>query len=294
LPLIKDEVTFLLFEWYGRGRETVCQDEKEIGEHCKAVLVLYNSRLAARIAGRYVGRGFPFDDLFEEGVIGLIRAIEKFDLKRGCKFSTYATWWIRQTILRALCDKAKDIRLPVHVHGKLVEVLRARDELQQELGKEPTIEEIAERIGMSYEVVERILNLPNVAISLNEPVGEDGESERGDLIEDQSIEPLEEQIGQIFLHSGIWELTQVALTPREVKILEMRFGLRDDHPHTLEEIARAFSVEQDPEGEDNGYWGKRVHTTITRERIRQIAEEALEKLRERSNRPHTFFPVEEG
>jgi len=199
---------------------------------------------------------------------------------------------------RALCDKAKGIRLPVHVHGKLSEVLRARDELQQELGKEPTVEEIAERMEMTEEmtnkVVEEILNLPRVVASLNEPIGEDGDLELGDIVEDRLVEPVEEQIDPVFFHLGSWEQAQAALTPREVKILEMYFGLGGRPPHILEEIARHFSVEQDPEGEDNGYWGKRVHTTITRERIRQIAEEALEKLRERSNRPHTFFPVEEG
>jgi RNA polymerase primary sigma factor len=254
----------LFLKGIGRVRLLSAQEEVELAKRiergsfdAKQRMVESNLRLVVSIAKNYRNQGLPFLDLIQEGAIGLVRAAEKFDYRRGFKFSTYATWWIRQAIARALADKARTIRIPVHIVEKLNQIGRAERKLVTGLGRDPTVEEIAEVTGIEPEEVESIKRFARPPISLEKPVGDEEQSEFGQLIADEGAESPYERAVETLTKEALRDALE-NLSYRERRVLELRYGVGDEHPRTLDEVGRTFNV--------------------TRERIRQVENQALKKL----------------
>ena len=227
-------------------------------ESAKKRLAAANLRLVVSIAKRYVGRGMQFLDLIQEGNLGLIKAVEKYDYSKGFKFSTYATWWIRQAITRSIADQARTIRIPVHMVETINRLIRTSRQLLQELGREPLPEELAKKLDMPVDRVREIMKISQDPVSLETPIGEEEDSHLGDFIQDEHVQIPVDAATYTLLHEQLMEVLDT-LTDREQKVLRLRFGLDDGRPRTLEEVGREFNV--------------------TRERIRQIEAKALRKLR---------------
>ncbi len=272
VPLLTAEEEIRLAKQYEQGRTARRRlskieelDERdraaaivERGEAARAHLIKANTRLVVSIAKRYLGQGVPFLDLIQEGNLGLIKAVEKFDYRRGHRFSTYATWWIRQAITRALADQGRVIRLPVHLSDRIRKVYQTSQQLEQDWGRQPTPEEIATELGLPAQKVQWMLKVSQRPLSLEKPVGEEEDSELGSFIEDSSSPTPTDSAYHHLLQEKLEDIL-TSLTPREARILRLRFGLQDGRSYTLEEVGQKFG--------------------LTRERIRQIEHEALDRLR---------------
>ena len=259
VPLLSAEEEIILAKRIEAGNgEAATAEEISVGNLAKKKLTDANLRLVVSIAKRYVGRGMLFLDLIQEGNLGLLKAVEKFDYSKGYKFSTYATWWIRQAITRAIADQARTIRIPVHMVETINKLIRISRQLLQDKGREPLPEEIAEKMGVSVERVREIMKIAQEPVSLETPIGEEEDSHLGDFIEDHEAIAPDDAASFILLKEQIEDVFS-CLTDRERKVLYLRFGLKDGRPRTLEEVGQHFNV--------------------TRERIRQIEGKALSKLR---------------
>ena len=264
VPLLSaDEEIVLAKQIEAGAEEDATYKEIQLSKKAKKKLVDANLRLVVSIAKRYVGRGMLFLDLIQEGNLGLIKAVDKFDYTKGYKFSTYATWWIRQAITRAIADQARTIRIPVHMVETINKLIRISRQLLQDKGREPTPEEIADGMGITAERVREIQKIAQEPVSLETPIGEEEDSHLGDFIEDQDAVAPDDAASYILLQEQIEDVF-TCLTDREQQVLILRFGLKDGKPRTLEEVGQHFNV--------------------TRERIRQIEGKALTKLRNRGKR----------
>lgn len=274
VPLLTAEQEILLARQFEEGQKARREMERatnlseealdrlavivERGEASRTHLIKANTRLVVSIAKRYLGQGVPFLDLIQEGNLGLIKAVEKFDYRRGHRFSTYATWWIRQAITRALADQGRVIRLPVHLSDRIRKVYQVAQQLEQDWGRQPTPEEIAEELALPPQKVQWMLKVSQRPLSLEKPVGEEEDSELGSFIPDEESPTPSDTTYQRLLQEKLEDVL-TTLTPREARILRLRFGLHDGRSYTLEEVGRKFG--------------------LTRERIRQIEHEALDRLR---------------
>lgn len=261
---IDDPVKIYLKE-IGRVPLLTAEEEIELAQrmtqgdsYAKKRLSEANLRLVVSIAKKYVGRGMQFLDLIQEGNLGLIKAVEKFDYTKGFKFSTYATWWIRQAITRAIADQARTIRIPVHMIETINKMMKVTRNLQQDLGREPTPEEISEKMDIPVEKIKKVMKIAKEPVSLETPIGEDEDSSLGDFIEDKSAKNPSDEVTYLKLKEHTRNILDT-LSPREASVLRLRFGIDCDSDHTLEEVGKKF--------------------TVTRERIRQIEAKALRKLR---------------
>ena len=264
VPLLSGDEEIILAQQIEAGNaEGATYKEVRLGNSAKQKLIDANLRLVVSIAKRYVGRGMLFLDLIQEGNLGLIKAVDKFDYTKGYKFSTYATWWIRQAITRAIADQARTIRIPVHMVETINKLIRISRQLLQDKGREPLPEEIAEGMGITVERVREIQKIAQEPVSLETPIGEEEDSHLGDFIEDQDAIAPDDAASYILLQEQIEDVF-TCLTDREQQVLILRFGLKDGKPRTLEEVGQHFNV--------------------TRERIRQIEGKALTKLRNRGKR----------
>lgn len=230
----------------------------ELGKAARAHLIRANTRLVVSVAKKYRGRGLPFLDLIQEGNVGLIKAVEKYDYRRGNRFSTYATWWIRQAVTRALANHGRTIRIPAHLGGRISKLYQIAQEMEQVLGRQPTPEELAKYLDMTPDRIRWMLRTSRQPIHLERPVGDDSDAELGDFIEDEDAPPPHESVAQTMLAEDLTEVLN-RLTPREARILRLRYGLQDGESRTLKEVGEMFG--------------------LSRERIRQLEKEALRKLR---------------